>query len=99
MDHRGKVRPSLPGCTPTPKYVRNSIVSNVYASRTSSRSKTSFDETNIGEVEENENVDKKEEEVQKSKEPNFSQIKASQLKAINRMIAKVRDKNCNLNLS
>ena len=83
MDHKPKLRPALPGATPTPTFIRNNSESNVYASITAAhQNKNSNYNDDMLPLPESSGNSKKDSN-------NINSVKSSQLKAIQKMVAKV----------
>ena len=86
MDHKPKMRPVLPGATPTPTLIRNNSESNVYASITAvhQNKNSNYNEGSNDMLPPSESSSNGK---KASNNINFS--KSSQLKAIQKMVAKV----------
>ena len=86
MEHKPRLRPVLPGSTPTPTLIRNSSESNVYASITTVaiQNKNSNNDDNANDMAPPGNYSNN-----KKDSNNFNSVKSSQLKAIQKMVAKV----------
>jgi hypothetical protein len=86
MDHKPKLRPALPGATPTPTFIRNNSESNVYASITAAHQNKN---SNYNEGS-NDMLPLPESSGNSKKDSNnINSVKSSQLKAIQKMVAKV----------
>lgn len=82
MEHKPKLRPALPGSTPTPAFIRNNSVSNVYASLSAAASHANNYETT--------NDDQQLQDTTAAEQNKVKSLqKSNQFKSIQKIISKV----------